>query len=68
MDTKDFSLGDDWLLVFWHKNQQSTTVIVYSINDEQKKNKKMTWRQARAVVDINKLSIDYIISTVDRAK
>ena len=37
-------------------------------NDEQKKNKKMKRPQARAVVDINKLSIDYIISTVDRAK
>ena len=36
-------------------------------NDEQK-NKKMKRPQARAVVDINKLSTDYIISTVDRAK
>ena len=56
---------------FLTQNQQSTTVIVYSsiwYNEEQKKNKKMKRPQARAVVDINKLSTDYIISTVDRAK
>ena len=56
---------------FLTQNQQSTTVIVYSSicrQYELKKNKKMKRPQARAVVDINKLSTDYIISTVDRAK
>ena len=59
-------MTDSWFFDTKPTIYDSITSIIGD-NDEQK-NKKMTWRQARAVVDINKLSIDYIISTVDRAK